>query len=216
MKKIIMPAIVFFLKKMDLYALFCLKREGHLKNSGWFNSFRLGVPIDGKDDPIPWMTYSSIAFIERKVHSGMTVFEYSCGNSTLWWSKRVNKLVSCEHDKGWFERMQMLILPNVDLIYRELEYGGAYSRTITEYQREFDIIVIDGRDRINCAKNCLGALKDDGVIIWDNSDRTDYQEGYSFLIDSGFKRLDFEGMGPVNVYAWCTSIFYRNDNCLGL
>lgn len=62
--------------------------------------------------------------------------------------------------------------------------------------------------------NSIKTLKDDGVIIWDNSDRVNYQEGYDFLLANGFKRLDFWGIGPVNSYSWCTSIFYRKENCL--
>ena len=46
------------------------------------------------------------------------------------------------------------------------------------------------------------------------TDRVIYQEGYEFLLTNGFKRLDFWGMGPINPYSWCTSIFYRKENCL--
>jgi len=91
-----------------------------------------------------------------------------------------------------------------------------YSREVLKYQNEFDIIVIDGRDRINCARNALAALKPDGVILWDNSDRDEYRLGYELLERNGFRRLDFAGMGPLNAYQWTTSIFYRGQNCLGL
>ena len=105
---------------------------------------------------------------------------------------------------------------NVELSYIELQNNGEYSKKAFEYRGRFDIVVIDGRDRINCAKNCLRSLKRDGVIIWDNSDRAYYEEGYSYLLQNGYKRIDFEGMGPVGVDAWSTSIFYKDDNCLGI
>ncbi len=54
------------------------------------------------------------------------------------------------------------------------------------------------------------------MVIWDNSDRSDYEEGYEFLLGQGFRRLDFYGLGPINVMASCTSVFYREQNCLGL
>lgn len=216
MKKFFANTAIFLLKKMDLYSLVSLKMGGHLKDIGWFKSSRLGIPVDDNGDPLPWMTYPSISFLEKRISSDMTVFEYSCGNSTLWWARRVQKLISCEHDKAWYERMKQLIPASVELHQIDLEYGGAYSHKIREYTRAFDIIVIDGRDRVNCAKNCLNALKENGVIIWDNSDREEYTEGYEYLLRNGFKRLDFEGMGPVNVSPWCTSIFYKEENCLGL
>jgi hypothetical protein len=59
-------------------------------------------------------------------------------------------------------------------------------------------------------------LKDDGVILWDNAERAEYQRGYDFLIDQGFKRLDFWGMGPSRVVKWSTALFYRPKNVFGL
>lgn len=216
MKKLIAAVIIFLLRKMNLYSLYSLRKLGYLKEVGWFDSFRLGVPVDANGNPIPWMTYSSISFLEKRIEHNMTVFEYSCGNSTLWWANRVKKLISCEHDKSWYDKMIKIIPGNVELHQIDLEYGGAYSQKVSEYLHAFDVVVIDGRDRINCARNCLHALKKNGVVIWDNSDRDTYAEGYDYLLNNGFKRLDFDGMGPVNAYAWCTSIFYKKDNCLNI
>ena len=216
MKKMLAAAGIHLLKKLNWYELYCLRKDGYLQVSGWFESFRTGIPVDANSTAIPWMTYSSISFLEKRINADMSVFEYSCGNSTLWWSKRVRQLVSCEHDKAWYQRMKQLIPANVDLFHIDLEYGGAYSQKISQYSQAFDIVVIDGRDRNNCAKNCLGALQEQGVIIWDNSDRECYQDGFEYLLAKGYKRLDFEGIGPVNVYAWCTSIFYKKENCLNL
>jgi hypothetical protein len=97
-----------------------------------------------------------------------------------------------------------------------LEYGGAYSKAILNFKDRFDIVVVDGRDRVNCAKNCLGALKLDGVVLWDNSDRTKYEEGYRFLGDRGFRRLRFRRHVPDYQRRSQTSIFYRRENCLGI
>ena len=77
-------------------------------------------------------------------------------------------------------------------------------------------MVVDGRDRPRCAMNAPAALKPGGVIHWDNSERASYAEGIAFLANSGFRRLDFSGLGPVGAYAWRTSIFYKPDNCLGI
>lgn len=146
----------------------------------------------------------------------MVVFEFGSGNSTLWWGKKVSKVISYEHDLSWYQSFKNRLPSNVEYHHCELAYGEEYSKAILDYNNAFDIIIIDGRDRVNCAKNSLGALKDHGVIIWDNSDRESYEEGYSFLIQNDFKRLDFEGHGPINSYGWSTSIFYRNNNCLGI
>ena len=99
-------------------------------------------------------------------------------------------------------------------LHQAVEPDGAYCRASTRYQS--DVIVIDGRDRVNCAKACVAGLTDGGVIIWDNSDRPRYEEGYAFLKAQGFKRLDFAGPGPVNFTPWMTSVFYRANNRLGI
>jgi hypothetical protein len=217
MKKLLAPLVIALLKKLNLYSLYRLTGAGsHLRSAGWFESFRLGVPIDGKGDPIPWMTYGAINFLENRVRNGVAVFEYGCGNSTLWWAKRAINVVTCENSREWYSEMKALVPANVELWHIDLEYGGAYSQKVSEYTGAFDIIVIDGRDRVNCAKNCLKALKSDGVVIWDNSDRESYAEGYDFLLQHGYKRIDFEGMGPVNEVPWCTSIYYKEGNCLDI
>lgn len=59
----------------------------------------------------------------------------------------------------------------------------------------------------------LGALKDHGVVVFDNSDWTHlFQDGMSLLERAGFKRLDFFGFGPINTYSWMTTVFYRPGN----
>ena len=106
--------------------------------------------------------------------------------------------------------------PKIDYKFRDLE-SKKYVDEIKNYIDEFDIIVLDGRERVQCCLNSLPALKKGGIILWDNSDRPEYEEGYKYLEANNFKRIDFHGLGPINSRAWCTSIFYRvGDNCLGI
>jgi len=193
-----------------------LHKSGYLKQIGWLESYVSGMPCDKSKQALPWYSYSAIAFLEKLVDKGMFVFEYGSGNSTLWWSNRVCKVVSCEHSKEWYQLMKPMVPTNVEYLHIDLVHGGDYSKELLKYKNYFDIVVIDGRDRVNCARNSLLALKNNGVIVWDNSDREKYAEGYDYLTSDGFKRLDFIGLGPVCTYGWCTSIFYRKDNCLGI
>jgi|NOAtaT_7_FD_contig_123_15036_length_2841_multi_5_in_1_out_0_2 hypothetical protein len=193
-----------------------LSLRSYFEEIGWFTSVAIGLPVDRDGNCLPWFTYPAISFLEGKVQSDMNVFEYGSGNSTLWWSQKVSKVISCEHDSDWYNSLQKRLPSNVEYRHYDLEFGGEYCKAILSYNQTFDIIVIDGRDRVNCAKNSLEALRENGVIIWDNSDRKRYREGYSYLIQSGFRRLDFEGLGPINNNKWCTSIFYRSNNCFGI
>ncbi|MFC1582893.1 FkbM family methyltransferase [Planctomycetota bacterium] len=192
------------------------KLKSYFLATGWFKSVNDGLPVDAEGKPLPWYTYSFITFISARIQPNMRVFEYGTGNSTLWWSECVASVVACEHDEPWFLSISEKVPDNVDYRYCELEYGGDYSKLILSFSSDFDCIIIDGRDRVNCAKNALAALKENGVIIWDNSEREQYQEGYDFLLENGFRRIDFWGLGPINSDQWCTSVFYREENCLGI
>lgn len=196
--------------------MYSLRTSGPLKDDGWFRSFKDEASVDADGNPIPWITYPAIEFIKRRINKEMSVFEYGCGGSTLWWASKVKEVVSIEHNKDWYQRILPTIPNNVTLEHVELEYGGEYSRKILKYKCRFDIVVIDGRDRVNCGVNTIDALKPDGVIVWDNSDQKEYEQGYQFFLNNGFKKIEFVGLAPIVNWKAETGIFYRQDNCLGL
>lgn len=198
------------------YIVTLIEDGSALLEDGWILSNKNGKPVSKNGEPIPWMTYSFISYIEKCLNKNMKVFEYGSGNSTLWWAKHVKNVVACEHDSTWFAQIEKKMPSNVALNFSPLDEGTQYSSFIKNYKNEFDIIVIDGRDRINCAKNSLNALTDNGVVIWDNSDRDEYNDGFKYLLSHGFRRLDFCGMGPINSYKWCTSIFYKSGNIFNI
>ena len=204
------------ISKTDMLQEALLGPEGYLTKVGWLKSINEHMPVDKDGKPLPWYTYPFIEFINQRINSSMRIFEYGSGNSTLWWSDRVASLVACEHDEDWFKTISKKIPATVNYRHIRLQYGGEYCKLISSFTSEFDCVIIDGRDRVNCAMNAIGALKENGIIIWDNSDRKSYEEGYSFLLNNEFKRIDFWGIGPINTYSWCTSIFYRETNCLGI
>jgi hypothetical protein len=206
--------VLFILKKLDLLSLYSLKRIGPLIEDGWFRSYKEDTCVDAEGNPLPWMTYPAIEFLKKRVQKDMIIFEYGCGESTLWWASKVKEVVSVEHDKDWFGKISYRIPANVNLFCIKLEYGGSYSRKIMEYRDKFDVVVIDGRDRVHCVMNSLEALKSDGIIIWDNSDRGEYEDGYRFLFRNGFKKIAFVGLTPVVNVKSETGIFYREKNCL--
>ena len=78
-------------------------------------------------------------------------------------------MVSYEHDLDWYRYLGNFVPANVEYKHCSLEIGGDYCKAIRGYDKRFNIVVIDGRDRVNCAINSLSALQDNGMIIWDNS-----------------------------------------------
>jgi hypothetical protein len=183
---------------------------------GWPQSRKRGVPVDRDLNPLPWYTYPAIRFLERRVKPSTEVFEYGMGYSTLWWAKRVAHVTSCEHDQEWVARLRPSLPSNVTPQLRPV-YSPEYVNAAADADKPIDILVIDGRRRVECASSGLGRLSQEGCVVWDNSDRSRYEPGFRRLEASGFTgRLDFWGMGPINIYEWCTSVFYRPGNCLGL
>lgn len=165
----------------------------------------------------PWWCESAVNFVRKKIEGKeLSVFEWGAGNSTLFWSNYAKKVVSIEHDIEWYKKLVSLVPSNVSLKYIELEYDGDYCRAM-EDEEEFDIVSIDGRDRVRCAKNCLSHLKKSGIIIWDNTDRKNYEEGITYLLNKGFRMIEFSGIvwGAPGKEDY-TAIFYRNDNMWNL
>ena len=204
------------LEALRLRVYYQIATRGPLREDGWLRSLEDQSCVDAAGRPLPWLTYPAIEFLSARVRPGMRVFEYGAGNSTLWWAARVEEVVSCEHDRGWYDAIAPRVPANVMLRHVALEYGGAYCRVVSEFRDAFDLVVVDGRDRVNCAIHAVPALRPDGVLVWDNSDRDEYRAGYEFLAAQGFRKLPFIGLAPMINQKNETGIFYRDHNCLGL
>jgi len=191
-------------------------KGGYLKDIGWYKSYWLKKPVDANDQPIPWTTYSFIDFIADRLTSNMMLVEYGSGNSTLFFSKKVKKVFSVEHDDAWYASMKKAVPENVSLSFIPLEYNGEYSRFSLNTGEKAQVIIVDGRDRVNSIKQSIAALSEDGIIVLDDSERPQYQSAISFLQEHHFKRIDFSGIAPGLFYKKVTSVFYRKNNCLNI
>ena len=86
-----------------------------------------------------------------------------------------------------------------------------YALQILSYPPDsFDVVVIDGMARNLSTWAAIRHFRRGGFIIFDNADRDAYSPAYRMLEDAGYRRLDFWGLGPINPYEWCTSVFYRH------
>lgn len=212
-----LKAFATLLKKPDrLKALLSYGHKGYLANIGWFTSFDNQQALDSNGEPLPWVTYSFIDFIKTRLNKDLKIFEYGSGSSTLFYAKRVLKVVSVEHDETWYNKIVKSKPANAEMIFSKLERGGEYSKKAAALGEKFDIVIVDGRDRVNCCINSVKALTPSGVIVLDDSERKDYEKAVIFLKDAGFKELSFTGISPGLFYLKATSVFYKTDNCLGI
>ncbi|OGU33280.1 MAG: FkbM family methyltransferase [Ignavibacteria bacterium GWB2_35_6b] len=189
--------------------------NSQLKEDGWFNSFYKKESVDKNNNPIPWYSYSFIKFLHPRLKKEFSVFEYGSGNSTLWFSGYVKSVKAVEHDKTWYEKVKTKLPANAEVVYREIENKN-YAKEVSASGNKYEIIIIDGVDRNNCVYESTDSLSQNGVIIFDNSAREEYRESIEFLFSKGFKKIEFWGMCPVTPINTCTSVFYKDGNCLGI
>lgn len=182
-----------------------------LRRRGWFESFN-EVSVGGAGDPIPWTPYAFIDFINARLPDTANVFEYGSGSSTIWYAKRAESIVAVEDNEQWYEQVDTRLPPNAEVVFRQEDM---YPKAINNFGT-FELIVIDGSNRNQCATEALPRLTADGVVIWDDSYNDAWSDGYAYLRENGFREIFFQGMGPVTANLQRTSIFYRDNNCLNI
>ncbi len=167
---------------------------------GQWSTIRDWNSVDRTGQPIPWYTYPATEFLTHLDLSRFKVFEYGSGNSTLWWSKQVEKVTSVEDDEAWFKKISgSLNAKNVEFILEKDR--EKYSSMAGN---DSDIFIVDGKYRKECLEHVvnLGGV----MLILDNSDW--YPKSVRFLQETlGWMQADFHGFGPINNYTWTTSVF---------
>jgi hypothetical protein len=208
--------LMFLLSNKEERVLLGFKRENYLYDIGWTNSIITGNIVDRSNKPLPWVTYPFIQFIAERLKNTMSVFEFGSGNSTLYYANKAATVDSVDHDKFWFDKIKSSMPSNVNLFYCESTNEDDYCHYPAKTNKQYDVIIIDGIDRVNCCINNIGALKPAGVMILDDAERKEYGPALNSLAEKGFKKIDFWGIAPAINYLKCTTIFYRDNNCLGI
>lgn len=176
---------------------------GHSFSSKYWES------ASSKNKPIPWLTYPAIHFLNQLDLKNKRIFEYGSGNSTLYWTARAKYVESVENNYDWYTKIKAKTQENKNLLLSYLEDKRLYVSSISRSKKLFDLIIIDGRYRFDCAKEAASKVKESGIIIVDNSER--YPQISKFLMDKKFAKIDFCGFGPINHYTWTTSVFFYKN-----
>ncbi|HRY82209.1 MAG TPA: SAM-dependent methyltransferase [Candidatus Moranbacteria bacterium] len=174
---------------------------------GQLKSAIKGTPVDCDGNKIPWYTYPAIEFLGQLDFSDKSVFEYGSGNSSFFWAKRAKELISVDDDEKWHKLVSKEILLNQKIVL--LKNREEYSNFIKSTNKKFDIIIIDAKYRMDCAKSAKDSLNSGGMIILDNSDW--YPDVAKYIREQNFIQVDFAGFGPINSYTWVTSIFFSRE-----
>jgi hypothetical protein len=166
-----------------------------------------GTASNAAGEPIPWYTYPATEYLSQFDVRGASVFEFGAGHSSLFWAARARRVCAVETNPEWHATIAAYGRPNLELFLREDKAG--YLSCLAEQGERFNLIVIDGRWRQSCAVLAPRHLRDGGLIVLDNSER--YPQIARALRELEFFQIDFSGFGPLNAYAWTTSMFLRAD-----
>ena len=184
-------------------------------DQGHFRSSIAGRAVTRAGQPLPWYTYPAIDFLNGNDFSGCSVLEFGAGQSTLWWAARARSVPSLEEDPNWYEHVRRSVPANASLHLIPLNLAGG---DVVLGLEHFDIIVIDGLDRYQCAQRSLAHLAPGGAILLDNSDGYWGDVGHYPILDlfrsNDFQRVDFFGFAPGVIRPHCTSLFFRDRTFL--
>jgi len=135
------------------------------------------------DLELPWLPYAAIDFLDDYLEPHMTVCEYGSGGSTLFFARRVKRVVSIEDNPVWFDlissRLRAKSIANVDLQLCPFDFKNPEGFEQSQYLRampdtRFDVIVVDGseewtRIRPICFEKAQAHVNKNGIIVVDDS-----------------------------------------------
>lgn len=180
---------------------------------------------------LPWWTFKATNEVDQflKSKDSLSAFEWGSGASTIWLARRVESIISIEHETKWFEKMQSISkeYSNITLCLEEpRNLNGEFSTfmsskkgfknldfqqyvtAISKFNKKFDLIVIDGRARQACFEIAVNYLNRDGLIVFDNTNRSRYQKVIN-KTNHLLKVTTTKGLTVALPYPTKTSLLYK-------
>jgi predicted O-methyltransferase YrrM len=165
---------------------------------------------------IPWWPYKAAEYLDSYLSklNKKNVFEWGSGASTIWLASKADSVTSIEHNSGWHSLLSeskpinvtvKLIEPSKSKTpkiasskkgFFNLDFDS-YVTSIRLSDRKFDLIVVDGRARLDCIEESAKHLKAGGIIFLDNSQRHRYSKAKQIL-GPEFEAVRFFGLTPAS------------------
>jgi hypothetical protein len=180
---------------------------------------------------LAWWSYPAMRRVDEFLSERpeARIFEYGAGASTVWLAKRAAQIDSVEHDSRWAESVREMLAGTVDnaklhvvpptaatvdttvrsgrVGHTDLDFAN-YVSTIDEVGGPFDLIVVDGRARVDAFRRALDHLTDDGVVVFDNIKRKRYWDVLSAM--PGLRIELLKGGTPTLPYPTTTGLIWRD------
>jgi hypothetical protein len=170
----------------------------------------------------PWYTNPAMDKIKTWDLFDKVVMEWGGGSSTIWWATKAKKVYSVDHDLFWFDKtskeLSERMLYDKYLFNVVNTHEGDQSESRDAYvkcykDKKFNIAIVDGVHRFECAEYAVKVLKPE-ILIIDN-----HQQDYVFMCPSldvlleGVKMERFIQPDHTDHSGnpWATAIFYLNE-----
>jgi len=152
------------------------------------------------DSAFPWINYSTIQFMHHIVSKGTKVLEFGAGGSSLFFLERKANLISIEHQAEWINEVQKRASKKQLMRWsHHLISSSQHSSSVPLADHyllalkniadsSIDLVVVDGRHRVESVKRAMAKVKPGGSLILDNSNRPEYAETFELLL--GWKLLE--------------------------
>jgi hypothetical protein len=180
---------------------------------------------------LAWWSYPAMRRVEEFLaqRPDARIFEYGAGASTIWLAKRAGQVDSVEHDTQWAEFVREMLADTAgnaklhavpptaataDTVIRSARVGHTdldfadYVSTIDQVGGPFDLIVVDGRARIDAFRRSLDHLAEGGVVVFDNIKRKRYWDVLSAM--PGLRIELLKGATPTLPYPTTTGLIWRD------
>jgi predicted O-methyltransferase YrrM len=177
-----------------------------------------------------WWSYPAMQRVDQFLSERpeARIFEYGAGASTLWLAKRAAQVDSVEHDTRWAESVRGMVADSADNVklhvvppiaatadtvvrsgrvgHTDLDFAD-YVSAIDEVGGPFDLIVVDGRARVDAFRRALDHLAEGGVVVFDNIKRKRYWDVISAM--PGLRVELLKGGTPTLPYPTTTGLIWR-------
>ena len=153
----------------------------------------------------PWMNDKDIQLIENEVLSlnkqHLDILEWGSGGSTKYFSEFMSKhdisysWVSIEYNKKWFKKISELKIPSAEIFLFDVGNSNLKQRNTnmdryvefpSSLEKEFDLILVDGRKRRRCLESAATLVKPSGVVLLHDAQRKYYHCAFKSFKDHSF------------------------------
>jgi hypothetical protein len=214
-----------------LRAMMNIARTPKTYRSDYWQSLRKIRQI--QQEPLPWMNYLVIQYLDSQIPRNSKIFEYGSGSSTEYWLNKDCRVTSIEHDRAFYREMEdrltgrceyhlvesesavdaRRLSPDcpdsfVSADFKEFNFER-YVKSIDTFENEtFDMVVVDGRARPSCIKRAIPKIKSQGLLVLDNSDRKYYLIKTGKLLN-GWQSRTFRGTVRGLLHLEQTTVFRK-------